>query len=115
MVHCNSSDQKLNTKISSETEVVKVIDFLPYNILVCFFMGVQGYDIKQNILFQHNKSEIKKQNGKKSCNGKSRHIDIYYFFATDQVERNNMSIFILQHREHACRLFHGISKRIPVC
>ena len=33
-----------------------------------------------------------KKNGKKSCTGKSRHIDIRYFFAKDRVESKNILI-----------------------
>ena len=44
-------------------------------------------------LFQDNKSAIKmEKNGKKLCTGKSRHIDIRYFFAKDRVESNKISI-----------------------
>ena len=80
-----SPSRKKNTKISNEANVVGVNDYLTYNIWICLFIGAQGYDIKQNI-FQDNQSEIKmKKNGKKSCTGNSRHIDIHYFFAKDRV------------------------------
>ena len=82
MVHCNYCKQKLNTKSSTEEEVVGISDYLTYNIWICLFMGAKGYDIKQNILFQDNQSEMKmEKNGRKSCTGNSRHIYIRYFFA----------------------------------
>ena len=93
MVHCKSSKKKLNTKISTEAGVVGVSDYLPCNIWIFLFMGAQGYDIRQNILFQDNQSAIKmEKNGKKSCTGHSRHIDIRYFFTKGRVESNKMSI-----------------------
>ena len=49
MVHCKYSKQKLNTKISTESEVVVVSDYIPYNIWIFLFMGAQVYDIKQNV------------------------------------------------------------------
>ena len=56
-------------------------------------MEAQGYDIKQKILFQDNQSAINMdKNGKKLCTGKSRHIDIRYFFAKDIIEIKKMSI-----------------------
>ena len=56
-------------------------------------MGAQGYGIKQKTLFQDNQSAIKmEQNGKKSCTGKSRHIDISYLLDKDRIESNKMSI-----------------------
>ena len=44
-------------------------------------------------LFQDNKSAIKMdKNGKKLCTGKSRHIDIRYFFVKERFEIKKMSI-----------------------
>ena len=92
-VHCKSSKQKIYTKSFTKAELLGVSNYLPYNIWICLFMLAQGYDIKQNILFQDNQSAINMQkNGNKSCTGKSRHIDIRYFFAKDRVESNKMSI-----------------------
>ena len=92
-VYCKSSKQKLNTKSSTEAEVVGVSDYLLFSIWICLFMAAQGYDIKNNILFQDNQSAIKmEKNGKTSCTGNSRHINIQYFFVKDQVDSNNMSI-----------------------
>ena len=59
MLYCKSSKHKMNIKISTEAEVVGFSDYLPLNILICLFMGYEGYGIKQNILFQFNQSEIK--------------------------------------------------------
>ena len=91
MVHFKSSKQKLNTKSSTEAKLVGVSDYLPYNIWICLFVGAQGYDIKQNILFQDNHSAINMdKNRKKSCTGKSRHIDILYFYAKEIIERKKI-------------------------
>ena len=77
MVHCKSRKQKLNKKISTKKKVFGVSDYLPYNIWIYLFMGAQGYDIKQKILFQDNQSAINmEKNRKKLFTGKSRHIDI---------------------------------------
>ena len=93
MVYCRFSKQKLITKSSTRAEVVGISDYLPYNIWICLFMVEQGYDIKQNILFQDNQSAIKmEKKGKKSCTGNSRHIDIHYLFAKNRIERNKISI-----------------------
>ena len=48
----------MNTKSSTEAEVVVVSDYLLSNICIFLFMGDQGCDIKQNILFQGNHSEL---------------------------------------------------------
>ena len=93
MVHFNQINQKLNTKSSTEAEVVGVSDCLTYNIWIFLLIEAQGCDIKQNILFQDNQSAINmEKNGKKSCTGKSRHIDICYFFSKDRIWSNKISI-----------------------
>ena len=79
--HCKSRKQKLNKKSSTETKVVGVSDYLTYNIWIYLFMGSQGYDIKQNILFQDNQSAINmEKNGKKIFTGNYRNIDIDFSF-----------------------------------
>ena len=84
MVHCKSSRQKLNTKSSTETEVVGFSDYVPYNIWLRNFLASQGYHLKLNVVYQDNASAILMEcNGRNSCTGNSRHIDIRYFFVTD--------------------------------
>ena len=51
VIHVKSSKQKLNTKSSTEAEVVGVSDYMPYNIWVVMFLEEQGYRIFDNILF----------------------------------------------------------------
>ena len=88
-----SSKQKINTKSSTETEVVGASDYLPWVIWVTNFMKEQGYDISEKIFFQDNTSAIKmERNGLSSCGDKSRHINIQYFFIKDVVQRENIHI-----------------------
>ena len=57
------------------------------------FLEAQGYNINKNILFQDNKSTILlEQNGKKSSSKRTRHLNIRYFFLTDQVKNGNINI-----------------------
>ena len=42
VTHCRSSNQKLNTKISQESELVGASDYVPYNIWYIMFMHRQG-------------------------------------------------------------------------
>ena len=90
MIH-NCSKQKLNTKSSTESEVVGVSDFLPYTIWASYFLKAQGYVLYRNIFYQDNTSAIKMlKNGKASCGSKSRHIHIRYFFTKDVIYREKM-------------------------
>jgi hypothetical protein len=62
-----SRKQKLNTRSSTESELVGVNDILVMILWTKLFMDAQGYEIIQNILYQDNKSAILlEMNGKKS-------------------------------------------------
>ena len=92
-IHARSSKQKLNTKSSTESELVGLSEYVPYNIWLVNFLTAQGYEIKQNIVYQDNESAIKMaKNGRNSCTGNSRHIHIRYFFVKDRVDKGELSI-----------------------
>jgi KUP system potassium uptake protein len=93
IVHGKASKQKLNTKSSTETEVVAASDYLPYNIWLRHFMEAQGYPLVTNIFHQDNQSAMKmEKNGRNSCTGNSRHIHIRHFFIKDQVDAKHLEI-----------------------
>ena len=93
MIHCKSSKQKLNMKSSTESEIVGLSDYLSYNLWFKNFMKEQGYEIKRNVVYQDNQSAMKMEiNGRNSCTGNSRHIDIRYFFTKDRVDKGEMNI-----------------------
>ena len=93
MIHCKSSKQKLNTKSSTEAELVGISDYLPYNLWARLFMEEQGFKLKSNTIFQDNQSTIKMgTNGRTSCTGNSRHIDVRYFFVSDRVKKKEVKI-----------------------
>ena len=58
MLHGISSKQKLNTKSSTECEVVGTSDYLPFPIWFKFFLEAQGYPVKGNDFNQDNTSAI---------------------------------------------------------
>ena len=90
---CKSKKQNINTKSSTEVELIGASDYLPHTLYVKMFMEAQGYPITRAIFHQDNESAIKMQtNGKASCGQRSRHIDIRYFFITDHSKRNNIDI-----------------------
>ena len=45
ILHGKSSKQKVNTKSSTESELVAVSDYLPYHIWMIIFLKYQGYNI----------------------------------------------------------------------
>jgi hypothetical protein len=63
-----SRKQKLNTRSSTEAELVGADDGATMILWTKLFMEAQGYEITHNILYQDNKSAIllETKNGKKS-------------------------------------------------
>ena len=72
-----STKQKLNTRSSTEAEVVGVNDAMYLVLWVRHFLEAQGYDIKDNIVYQDNQSSMKlENNGKTSSTKNTRHMEI---------------------------------------
>mmetsp|Transcript_8589 Transcript_8589/g.11350 ORF Transcript_8589/g.11350 Transcript_8589/m.11350 type:complete len:86 (-) Transcript_8589:179-436(-) len=53
-----SSKQKLNTKRSTEAELVGASDYLPFSIWGKKFLEAQGYKFKESTYFKDNESTI---------------------------------------------------------
>ena len=88
-----SRKQKLNTKSSTEAKLVGADDITSLILWTQLFMEEQGYPIDRNILYQDNKSAILlERNGKQSSSKRTRHLNIRYFFLTDQLEKGNLEI-----------------------
>jgi hypothetical protein len=88
-----SRKQKLNTRSSTEAELVGADDAINMILWTKLFLEEQGYAVQQNILFQDNKSAILlEKNGKRSSSKRTRALNIRYFFITDQVEKGNICI-----------------------
>ena len=91
--YSQSSKQKLNTKSSTESEVVGVDDVLPQMIWCRYYLEGQGEEVVDNICYQDNESSMKlEKNGKRSSSKRTRHIAIRYYFITDRVSRGEISI-----------------------
>jgi hypothetical protein len=87
-----SRKQKLNTRSSTEAELVGADDLSTMILWTKLFMEAQGYEIKKNILYQDNKSAILLEtNDKKSSSKRTRALNIRCFFLTDQVEKGNVT------------------------
>jgi hypothetical protein len=79
-----SLKQKLNTRSSTEAELVGTDDLMGTIIWTNYFLEAQGYTCHDTIIYQDNKSAILlEKNGKKSSSKRMKHINIRYFFITD--------------------------------
>ena len=86
--HGKCGKQRLNVKNLTEAELFGVSDYIVYYIWLVMFLRAQGYIMRDNILYQDNKSTILMlKNGRILCTGNSRHIDIRYFFVKYRVDK----------------------------
>ena len=88
-----SRKQKLNTRSSTEAELVGVDDASALILWTKLFLEYLGYHISNNIIYQDNKSAILLEtNGRQSAGKRSRALNIRYFFISDQVEKGNAAV-----------------------
>ena len=89
----SSKKQKLNTRSSAEAELVAVDDGMGLMLWSKLFLEAQGHTVEDNVLYQDNKSAILlEKNGKASSTKRTRHLNIRYFFVTDQVSKGNLRV-----------------------
>ena len=81
----------MNTKSSSESELVGVDDLLPTVLWTKYFIKAQGYNVKHNIIHQDNESTLKMlTNGKKYCTPRSKHIKAKLSTAKDYHDKGEI-------------------------
>ena len=88
-----STKQKLNTRSSTETELVGVDDLMPSILWTRLFLEAQGYGVTENVIFQDNQAAILlEKNGKASSGKRTKHLNMRYFFVTDRIARRECSV-----------------------
>jgi hypothetical protein len=89
----SSTKQKFNTQCSTESEIVGGYDFMLVICWIQYFMEAQGYQVQDNVLFRDNKSAILlEKNGKASSSKHTKHVNIWYFFITNRINKGNVSL-----------------------
>ena len=91
-VHARSVKQKINTKSSTEAELVGLSDEASRGLWCNLFLEQQGYQLPPLTEMQDNQSTIRL--GAKGCATaqRTRHINIRYFWITDYVDRGEMCL-----------------------
>jgi hypothetical protein len=98
-----SSKQKINTKSSTEAELVGVDDAMNFVVWIQLFIGEQLKTVSKDsalsklmsetIILQDNTSTIQlENNGKQSSTKRTRHINIRYFYVTSKVKDGSVRI-----------------------
>ena len=92
-IYATSMRQKLNTKSSTEAELVGVNDVLPQALWTKYFLKEQGYGCDEAIIYQDNRSAmLLENNGRASSSKRTRHINIRYYFVADKVKNKEVRI-----------------------
>ena len=85
--------QKINTKSSTEAEIVGVDDSLAYILWARYFLQEQGYDMEPSLLYQDNMSAILLEtNGKASSSKRTKHIKVKYFYIKDKIDQGEITV-----------------------
>jgi hypothetical protein len=85
--------QKINTKSSTEAELVGVDNSLGYILWALYFMIEQGYDMDPSLLYQDNMSAILLETNRRTSSSKrTKHSKVKYFRIKDKVDREEITI-----------------------
>ncbi len=87
-----SCKQKVNTRSSTETELIAVDDILPTVQWAKSFMAEQGYDLETEIKEDNCSTILLMKNRRLSSGKRTKHLDIRYFFVKDLLDRGVITL-----------------------
>jgi hypothetical protein len=83
----------MNTRSSTEAELVGVDDMMAKVLWTQYFLKAQGYDVGPAVVAQDNKSSILLEtNGMNSSTKRTRHINVRYYFVTNRIKKGDMIV-----------------------
>ena len=97
-VFVSSSKQKLNTKSSTESELVALSDFMSQVVWTKQYLTEQGYDLPINV-YEDNMSAITMIGLGRSTSSRTRHINARYYWVRNIIDSNNINLLHLQTTE----------------
>jgi hypothetical protein len=92
-VYSSSTRQKINTRSSTEAELVGVEEAMTGIVWTRYFLEAQGFEIRDNVVYQDNQSAILlEKNGTASSGKRTRHVNIRYFFVKDRIDNGEVRV-----------------------
>ena len=86
--HSTSCKQKLNTKSSTEAELVAIDDAMGQILWTRNFLAAQGIPVPTMTIYQDNKSTILlSENGRLLSSKRTQHLNLRYFFVTNKIQK----------------------------
>jgi hypothetical protein len=98
-VFFKSNKQKLNTKSSTEAELVAISDVLPQAVNTARFLEAQMKHSITPKLYQDNMSTIAMIKNGRATAESTRHINIRYFFISDYLEQGEIEVEYMNTKE----------------
>ena len=90
--HVSSNKQNINTKSTTEAELVGLSDKSGTSLMYKQFAKHQGYNLDAIVIYQDNKSTINLVKKGHSTSQRTRHINIRYFYLKDRIESEDIRI-----------------------
>ena len=92
---CNASTkQKLNTRSSTESEIVGSDDAMSQLLWTNYFLEAQGWFSQDTLMGQDNKScMLLEKNGKASSSKRTKHMNVRCYFVTDRIQKKELKVF----------------------
>ena len=91
-VMSSSRKQKLNTRSSTEAELVACDDAMTQVLWTKHFLEAQGYKNNTKLMQDNTSTILLEKNGKASSSKRTRHINIRYFFIKDQIDKGIIQV-----------------------
>jgi hypothetical protein len=88
-----SKSQRLNTKSSTEAEVVGVDDAMEQVLWTHCFLEAQGWKVEKNTVHQDNQSAaLVERNWCGSSSKRAPHINVRHFFVLNRIKSGEMNV-----------------------
>ena len=91
-VNTISAKQKLNTRSSTEAELVAADDIAPQAIWTTNFMKEQGHKCNTTIYQDNQAAILLETHGMESSSKRTRHLNVRYFFIKDCIDKQHFTV-----------------------
>ena len=91
-VNTISAKQKLNTRSSTEAELVGADDTVTQALWTKNFLAEQGYTSETTMYQDNTSAMLLEKNGTESSSKRTRHINIRYYFIKDCIDKKHLTV-----------------------